>query len=145
MKQQLDDQTSVSSRERFPRFFARFVVAVVLVLCAGYGWLFYDDDIQVWWHRAPFEQAEWQAARNPALGEYRRLGMVDDVLANKHRFVGLAGGQLRDLLGPPDQEGRSDDEHDLLYTLGVRGFSIEWLVVDIGHDGRVVDLFIVRD
>ena len=79
------------------------------------------------------------------MGNFRRLGMVDDVLANKHRFVGLATPHLRDVLGPPDQEGRAHDERDLLYTLGARGFSIEWLVVDVGPDGTVVDLYVIRD
>jgi hypothetical protein len=146
MKSTISQYMSVPSAIRdVIGFLVMFGFALVVMVVTAVGTVLYGHDAHTWLYESPFDSARWKAARGAGPGDKRRYGMVDDVLRNKQQFVGLSAAQVRDVFGEPTQEGNGLDDRDLLYSLGSRGWSLEWLAVDIGDDGCVEDLHIESD
>ena len=114
-----------------------------LVAASWFAFFLFHDDIRAWWHRAPFDSSRWQAARGADHTDYRRQGMVDDVL-RRGMLIGKSKREVLELLGPADQE-ELGDHLEMTYFLGSRGMSLQWLAIDFGADGTVRQAYIHRD
>jgi hypothetical protein len=130
----------------------RFVVGLFValgvgtVICVGLVfWLFFRDEVQERLSRKRFETVAWQAGQSRTNAV--RIRMVDDLL-RRHRFIGMARGEVTSIIGEPDKTEYFRD-WDMVYWLGPeRGFmgvDSEWLVFRIDSEKRVVDYKIVRD
>lgn len=100
------------------------------------------------WHRQAFEAAVWRKAPGNDWSPWPvRLTMVDDLL-DSGALHGKTRQEIESLLGP-----RDDTDYfrswDLVYRLGPeRGlFRIdsEWLVINLGPDGRASEITLVSD
>lgn len=129
--------------ESFPRFFAKFLLVYSLVVAGYVLWLVNASDLYHWWKQTSFDATTWKAAKGASFTDYRREAMVDDLIGRK-LVVGRSKSEVLELLGRADQFDL-DADRDLLYWVGSRGMSLEWLAVDIDADGKVAKVFIVRD
>ncbi len=112
--------------------FAAIVIAAVAV------W-------QLWYPGRAFDPAAW---RDKALiPQGIRLGMADRLLA-RGTLLGKTRAEVVAMLGEPPETEYFREWH-LVYWLGPeRGFfgiDSEWLVAQIGSDGRVAECRLVRD
>jgi hypothetical protein len=124
-----------------------FAAGAASVYVLAVGSLFLGPAIENYWHQREFEPVAWRGNDRGDAMWPARLTMVDDLLA-RHPLRGLSRDSVERLLGPRDST-EYFREWDLVYWLGPeRGFfriDSEWLVLDIGLDGRVSDYRIVRD
>ena len=134
------------NRGRIVRPFA-FAAGAASVYVLAVGSLFLGPAIENYWHRREFEPVAWRRQERENVMWPARLAMVDDLL-KRHRLRGLTRDSVEQLLGPRDSTDYFQ-EWDLVYRLGPeRGFlriDSEWLVLNLGLDGRVRDYRIVRD
>lgn len=91
-----------------------------------------------------FDPLLWSDSHTPASV---RLRMADDLVSNK-KLIGLARQEVVARLGEPPKT-EYFKEFDLVYYLGPeRGFisiDSEWLLLNLGPDGRVQRATIARD
>jgi hypothetical protein len=124
-----------------------FAAGAAFVYVLVVGSLFLGPAIENYWHRREFEPVAWRRKERGNAMWPARLAMVDDLLA-RHPLRGLSRDSVEQLLGPRDSTDYFQ-EWDLVYWLGPeRGFlriDSEWLVLNLGLDGRVTDYRIVRD
>lgn len=111
------------------------------------GPLFLGPVISEYRHRRDFEPVAWRRNDGAHTSWPARLTMIDDLTA-RHALRGLSRDSVEQLLGPRDSTDYFR-EWDLVYWLGPeRGFlrlDSEWLVLDLGSNGRVTAYDIVRD
>jgi hypothetical protein len=98
--------------------------------------------------RAEFDAALWRSAGNPPFDdEAPRLRMADGLLKSG-ALLGKTRSEVGDMLGPQTTSSKFR-EFDLVYWLGPeRSFvriDSEWLVMNLGPDGRVENARIVTD
>ena len=124
-----------------------FAGGAASVYVLGIGSLFLGPVIENYWHQREFEPVAWRDNERGDAMWPARLAMVDDLLA-RHPMRGLSRDSVERLLGPRDST-EYFREWDLVYWLGPeRGLvriDSEWLVLNLGLDGRVRDYQIVRD
>ena len=93
----------------------------------------------------PFDAETWRQPQAP--DSTVRLSMIE-WLVRSGRLDGLTRPQVVALLGPPTDSGYFEGR-DLVYLLGPErglfGIDSEWLVIDVGPDGRVAEYEIARD
>jgi outer membrane protein assembly factor BamE (lipoprotein component of BamABCDE complex) len=96
----------------------------------------------------PFDPVAWRARGD---GDGVRVQMIDDLL-RRHQLKGRTRAEIIELLGEPTETDKFNT-WDMVYWLGPErtGGSVwlsmdsEWLVLDLGADGRVKDYAVVRD
>ncbi len=97
--------------------------------------------------RTRFDSVRWQDEGVTNRKPYPRLQMADDLL-RRHILDGLPADSVEALLGPKPKTDYFA-ARDYVYWLGPeRGWvriDSEWLVIDLGVDGRVARAEIVRD
>jgi hypothetical protein len=97
--------------------------------------------------RTKFDSSVWRDSTVAFRKPYPRLQMADDILRRK-LLDGLTADSLVTLLGPRPKTSYFTD-WDYVYWLGPeRGFisiDSEWLVIDLGADGRVNRTTVVTD
>ena len=92
-----------------------------------------------------FDAAAWksQLDEKPV-----RLAMVRDLM-RRHNLVGKTRAEVIALLGPPLSGDHKFGDEDMVYWLGPENGFIsidsEWLIIDLGDDGRVVSASVVGD
>jgi hypothetical protein len=124
-----------------------FAAGAASVYVLAIGSLFLGLWIENYQHQREFEPVAWRRNERGDLMWPTRLAMVDDLLA-RHPMRGLSRDSVEQLLGPRDSTDYFR-EWDLVYWLGPeRGLvriDSEWLVLNLGSDGRVSNYQIVRD
>lgn len=115
-----------------------WIVGAVLLLCAAL-FAVYLMSIQSarYGPERRFDAAVWKSQTDD---KPVRLGMVRDLMKT-HQLVGMSQTQLVQLLGPPLAGDHKFAQHGMVYWLGPEEggyFSIdsEWLLIDLGYDGR---------
>ena len=116
-------------------------IFIIAIVCLGLVVVY----VRMSWRR--FDARVWQDAVISARSPYPRRQMADDLL-RRGLLKGLTADSLVRLLGPKPKTDYFAS-WDFVYWLGPeRGFisiDSEWLVVDLGTDGKVARAEIVTD
>lgn len=108
------------------------------ILCALAAW-------RSWFPGTAFDPAVWHDEAHVKQGA--RLQMADRLIA-RQALLGRTRAKVVTMLGEPPETAYFAN-WDLVYWLGpergLMSIDSEWLVMRLGHDGKVVESRIVRD
>lgn len=93
-----------------------------------------------------FDAAAWRQVQRS--DDKTRIQMVES-LRWSGRLDGLTRSEVVALLGPPNDDGYSTHDWEMVYWLGpersLMSIDSEWLVIRLGKDGRVSEYTLARD
>ena len=96
--------------------FVSISVAIYVLVIVLY---FLSPSISDFFNRTDFNSNEWIEWEDTEFTQKLRWNMIHD-LTNNHNLIGKSASQIKDLLGEPDYEGKTE----MSYYLGLTGFGI---------------------